>query len=70
MDDDVTYRIRAGWMKWRLAFSALYKNVPPRLKGKFHKVVVRLAMLYGEKCCPVKYSNVQKMNKAKIRMLR
>ncbi|XP_070008739.1 uncharacterized protein [Nicotiana sylvestris] len=45
-DEDVTHRIRAGWMKWRLASGILCdKNVTPRLKGKFYRVVVRLAML-------------------------
>ncbi|XP_070014819.1 uncharacterized protein [Nicotiana sylvestris] len=29
IDEDVTHRIGAGWMKWRLAFGVLYdKNVP------------------------------------------
>ncbi|KAG5582103.1 hypothetical protein H5410_052730 [Solanum commersonii] len=40
-DDDVTHRIGAGWMKWRLASIALCdNNVPPRLKGKFYKKYV------------------------------
>lgn len=30
------------------------KNVPPRFKGKFYKVVVRLAILYAAVCWPVK----------------
>lgn len=33
IDDDVTHRIGAGWMIWRLASGVLCKrNVPPRLK--------------------------------------
>ncbi|XP_070015931.1 uncharacterized protein [Nicotiana sylvestris] len=46
------------------------KNVPPRLKGKFYKVVVRSAMLYRAECRPVKKSHVQKMSVAEMRMLR
>uniref|UniRef100_A0A1U7UYL3 Uncharacterized protein LOC104213328 n=1 Tax=Nicotiana sylvestris TaxID=4096 RepID=A0A1U7UYL3_NICSY len=42
IDEDVTHRIGAGWMKWRLASG---RNVPLRLKGKFYRVVVRPAML-------------------------
>nr|XP_009793871.1 PREDICTED: uncharacterized protein LOC104240693 [Nicotiana sylvestris] len=46
IDEDVTHRIGAGWMKWRLASDVLYdRNVPLRLKGKFYRVVVRPAML-------------------------
>ncbi|XP_060173953.1 uncharacterized protein LOC132604455 [Lycium barbarum] len=71
IDDDVTHRIGAGWMKWRLASGVLCdKKVPPKLKGKFYKVVVRPAMLYGAECWPVKKSHVQKMKVAEMRMLR
>nr|XP_009587937.1 uncharacterized protein LOC104085568 [Nicotiana tomentosiformis] len=46
INEDVTHRIGAGWVKWRLVFAVLWdKNVPLRLKGKFYKVVVRPTML-------------------------
>ncbi|XP_060182503.1 uncharacterized protein LOC132612201, partial [Lycium barbarum] len=71
IDDDVTHRIGAGWMKWRLASGVLCdKKMPPKLKGKFYKVVVRPTMLYGAECWPVKKSHVQKMKVAEMRMLR
>ncbi|KAG5584416.1 hypothetical protein H5410_044850 [Solanum commersonii] len=36
IDDDVTYRISARWMKWRLTSEALSdKEVQPKLKDKF-----------------------------------
>ncbi|XP_060189176.1 uncharacterized protein LOC132618126 isoform X2 [Lycium barbarum] len=71
IDDDVTHRIGAGWMKWRLASGVLCdKKVPPKLKGKFYKVVVRPTMMYGVECWPVKISHVQKMKVAEMRMLR
>ncbi|XP_019256326.1 PREDICTED: uncharacterized protein LOC109234715 [Nicotiana attenuata] len=55
IDEDVTHRIGAGWMRWRLDSGVLCdKNMPPRLKGKFYKVVGRLTMLYGAECWPVK----------------
>ncbi|XP_070004359.1 uncharacterized protein [Nicotiana sylvestris] len=71
IDKDDTHRIGTEWMKWRLASGVLCdKNVPPKLKGKFYRVVVRLTMLYGAECCPVKISHIQKMKAAEMRMLR
>ncbi|KAG5616252.1 hypothetical protein H5410_016076 [Solanum commersonii] len=46
------------------------KKIPPKLKGKFYRVVVRPALLYGAECWPVKNSHVQKMHVAEMRMLR
>ncbi|XP_059304596.1 uncharacterized protein LOC132056420 isoform X2 [Lycium ferocissimum] len=69
IDDDIRHRIGAGWMKWRLASGVLCdKKVPPQLKGKFYKVVVRPTMLYGAECWPVKISHVQKMKVAEMRI--
>ncbi|KAF3620594.1 hypothetical protein FXO37_33192 [Capsicum annuum] len=46
IDEDVSHRIGAGWMKWKLASGVLCDmKVPPKLKGKFYRVEVRLAML-------------------------
>nr|XP_016437835.1 PREDICTED: uncharacterized protein LOC107763843 [Nicotiana tabacum] len=71
INEDVTHRVGAGWMKWRLLSGILCdRNVSPRLKGKFYKMVVRLAMLYKAECWPVKKSHVQKMIVAKMRILR
>ncbi|KAG5600808.1 hypothetical protein H5410_032178 [Solanum commersonii] len=71
IDDDVTHRIGVAWMKWRLASGVLCdKKIPSRLKGKFYRVVVRPALLYGAECWPVKNAHVQKMHVAEIRMLR
>ncbi|OIT39959.1 histone deacetylase 14 [Nicotiana attenuata] len=71
INEDVTHRIGAGWMKWRLASGVLCdKKVPPILKGKFYRAVVRLAMLYGAECWPVKNSHIQRMKVAVMRMLR
>ncbi|KAF3669880.1 putative pre-mRNA-processing factor 6-like [Capsicum annuum] len=71
IDEDVSHHIGAGWMKWKLASGVLCdKKVPPKLKGKFYRVVVRPALLYGAECWPVKNSHIQRMKVAEMRMLR
>ncbi|PHT29317.1 hypothetical protein CQW23_31084 [Capsicum baccatum] len=71
IDEDVSHRIGAGWLKWKLASRVLCdKKVSPKLKGKFYRMVVRPAMLYGAECWPVKNSHIQKMKVAEMRMLR
>ncbi|KAG5575700.1 hypothetical protein H5410_055834 [Solanum commersonii] len=71
IDDDVTHRIGVAWMKWRLASGVLCdKKIPSRLIGKFYRVVVRPALLYGAECWPVKNAHVQKMHIVEMRMLR
>ncbi|XP_070046416.1 uncharacterized protein [Nicotiana tomentosiformis] len=71
IDGDVMHRIGVGWMKWRLASGVVCdKNMPPNLKGKFYRAVVRPAMLYVAECWPVKNSHIQKMKVEEIRMLR
>ncbi|PHT48029.1 hypothetical protein CQW23_12237 [Capsicum baccatum] len=70
IDEDVSNRIGAGWMKWRLALGVLCdKKVPFKLKGKFYRVTVRPAMLYGAECWPVKHVHIQKLKVAEMRML-
>ncbi|PHT59458.1 Triose phosphate/phosphate translocator, chloroplastic [Capsicum baccatum] len=71
IDEDVSHHIGAGWMKWKLAAGVLCdKKVPPKLKGKFYRVVVRPTILYGAECWPVKNSHIQKMKVTEMRMLR
>ncbi|KAG2582388.1 hypothetical protein PVAP13_6KG108005 [Panicum virgatum] len=48
IDEDVSHRIKAGWMKWRQASGILCdKKVPQKLKGKFYRTAIRPAMLLG-----------------------
>ena len=47
IDEYVSHRIKAGWMKWRQASGVLCdKKVPQKLKGKFYRTAIRPAMLY------------------------
>jgi hypothetical protein len=47
IDEDVSHRIKASWLKWRQASAVLCDpRVPLKLKGKFYRTVIRLAILY------------------------
>jgi hypothetical protein len=47
MDENVSHRIRAGWVKWIQASGVLCdKKVPNKLKDKFYRTAIRLAMMY------------------------
>ncbi|GKA31398.1 ataxia telangiectasia mutated family protein [Tanacetum coccineum] len=71
IEDDVTHRIQVGWLKWRAATGILRdKNVPIKLKGKFYRVAIRPAMLYGSECWPLTKVQANRMEVAEIRMLR
>jgi Reverse transcriptase (RNA-dependent DNA polymerase) len=71
VDEDVSHRIQAGWVKWRCASGVLCdRNIPVKLKGKFYRTAVRPAMLYGAECWATKKQHVHKMGVAEMRMLR
>jgi hypothetical protein len=53
IDENVSHRIKAGWMKWPQAFDVLYdKRVPQKIKCKFYRTTIRSDMLYGAECWP------------------
>ncbi|XP_063584720.1 uncharacterized protein LOC134762275 [Penaeus indicus] len=65
MEREVNFRIQCGWNNWRKVSGVICdKRVPVRLKGKVHKAVVRLALIYGLEAAPLK------MNAAEMKMLR
>ncbi|KAL5193570.1 hypothetical protein HKD37_20G055768 [Glycine soja] len=71
IEGDVNHRIQAGWMKWRKASGVLCDaKVPIKLKGKFYRTAVRLAILYGTECWAVKSQHENKVGVAEMRMLR
>ncbi|PWZ17100.1 putative WD repeat-containing protein C2A9.03 [Zea mays] len=71
IDEDVSHRIKAGWLKWRQAAGVLCDpRVPHKLKGKFYWTTIRPAMLYGAECWPTKRRHVQQLCVAEMRMLR
>jgi hypothetical protein len=71
IDEDVRHMISAGWLKWRQASGVLCdKKVPQKLKGKFYRMAIRPAMLYGAECWPTKRRHVQQLSAVEMRMLR
>ena len=71
VEEEVKHRIQAGWNNWRAASGVLSdKRVPLKLKGKFHKTVVRPAMLYGTETASMRKVEEKKMDVAEMRMLR
>jgi hypothetical protein len=71
IDEDLSHRIKAGWLKWCQAFDVLCDpRVPLKLKGKFYRTAIRPDMLYGAECWPTKRRHVQQLSVAEMRMLR
>ena len=55
IDGNVTNRIQVGWLKWRAATRVICdKKFSRRLKGKSYRIAIKLALLYGTECWPVK----------------
>ncbi|XP_068250686.1 uncharacterized protein [Palaemon carinicauda] len=71
MEDEVKHRVQAGWNNWRAPSVVLCdKRIPLRLKGKFHKTIVRTAMLYETETASMRKTEEKKMDVAKMTMLR
>jgi hypothetical protein len=51
INEDLSHRIKAGWLKWHQASDVLCDpKVPLKLKGKLYRTTIRPAMLYGAEC--------------------
>jgi hypothetical protein len=71
IDEDVSHRIKAGWLKWCQVSDVLCDpRVSLKLKGKFYRTAIRPAMLYGAEYWPTKRRHVQQLSVAKMHMLR
>jgi hypothetical protein len=71
IDEDVSNRIKAGWLKWHQTSGVLCDpRVSLKLKGKFYSTAIRPAMLYGAEYWPTKRRHVQQLSVAEMRMLR
>jgi hypothetical protein len=71
IDEDVSHRIRAGWVKLRQTFSILCdKKISNKLKGKFYKMTIKSAMMYDAKYRATKGQYIQKMSVTTMQMLR
>jgi hypothetical protein len=71
INEDLSHRIKAGWLKWRQTSGVLCDpRVSLKLKDKFYRTAIQPAMLYGAECWPTKRRHVQQLSIAKMRMLR
>jgi hypothetical protein len=68
IDEDVSHKIKAGWIKWRQDLCD--KRVPQKLKGKFYRTTIRPAMLYDAEGWPTKRRHIQQLSVAEMCMLR
>jgi hypothetical protein len=64
INENVSHRIKVGWLKWRQTSDVLCDQ-----KGKFYRTTIRPTM-YGAKYCPNKWRHVQQLSIAEMRMLR
>ena len=54
-------------MKWRCILGVLCdRRIPIKLKRKFYKIAIRLAMLYGINCWAFKKQHIHKMSVTEI----
>jgi hypothetical protein len=59
INEDVSHRIQAGWLKWHQASGVLCDfRVPLKLKDKLYRTVIRLTILYRAECWPIKRRHV------------
>jgi hypothetical protein len=51
IDEDLSHRIKTGWLKWRQTSGVLCNpRVSLKLKGKFYRTAIRPTMLYESGC--------------------
>ena len=73
MSTEINKRTQCGWNNWRKRAGILCDNrvqVPPRVKGNIHKMIVQPAMLYGMETVPVTSSHVNKLEVTEMKMCR
>lgn len=70
IDENVTHKIKLGWLKLKSVTGELYdKLTPTKVKCKFYKMTLRSGMLYGSEWRASKAQLIYKMRAAKMRML-
>ncbi|GJZ46322.1 hypothetical protein Tco_0593918 [Tanacetum coccineum] len=71
IDEDVSHRIKAAWLKWKVDTRVLCdRNVPFKLKGKSYRVIVRPSKLCGSECLTIRKALANSMEVTELRMLR
>ena len=71
IEQNVNYRIQAGWSKWRSASGFIYdKKVLLKLKGKFYRTGIRPDIFYDTECWAAKGEHEHKLSMTEMKMLR
>jgi hypothetical protein len=71
IDEYLSHRIKASWLKWRQTSGVLCDpRVPLKLKDKFYRTAIRPTMLYGAECWSTKRRHIQQLSVVEMHMLR
>jgi hypothetical protein len=71
INEDISHRIRAGWVQYRQTSDILCdKKSPNKLKDKFYMTVISPAMMYNVECWAPKGQHIQNMSVAEMWILR
>ncbi|XP_074356652.1 uncharacterized protein LOC141696406 [Apium graveolens] len=70
IDADVTHHIKSGWLKWRAVIGVMCdRRVLFKVEGKFYRVAIKPALLYGSECWALKKAQECRLEVAEMRML-
>jgi hypothetical protein len=70
IDEDVSHRTKAGWLKWHQASGVMYDpSVAQKLKGKFYRITMGWPRFMEQNVGILKGWHVQQISVAEIPML-
>ena len=70
VEAEISQRIQSGWNNWKMAGMMFDKRILTRMKGKIHRTLIHLAMLYGLKTVPQTKKTTRRLEVAEMKMCR